>query len=59
MSNESCKWWNDYEGDEMYQMDCRRLYTFSLEGGLNGGGFVFCPFCGRRIEALPLVAEEE
>jgi DNA-directed RNA polymerase subunit RPC12/RpoP len=42
-----CLWVYD-SGHEKWDTECGQAFTF-LNDGVAENGFVFCPYCGRRI----------
>ena len=48
--NGTCKWKYD-ENYNMYETDCENAFIF-LEGRKSDNGFLFCPYCGKKIEEL-------
>ena len=43
-----CKWKYD-ENYNMYETDCEHAFIF-IEGRKSDNGFLFCPYCGKKIE---------
>ena len=47
---EYCKWKYDERHDK-WDTECGQGHQF-MEGGLRENNHVFCPYCGRRTEAI-------
>jgi len=45
-----CDWtpWNDWENPGCYDTQCGQTQYFSEED-IKGNNYVFCPFCGKKI----------
>ena len=48
--NGTCKWKYD-ENYNMYETDCENAFIF-IEGRKSDNGFLFCPYCGKKIEEV-------
>lgn len=48
--NGTCKWKYD-ENYNMYETDCENAFIF-VEGRKSDNGFLFCPYCGKKIEEV-------
>lgn len=48
--SETCKWKYD-ECYNMYETDCENAFIFN-EGRKSDNGFLFCPYCGKKIEEV-------
>ena len=48
--NGTCKWKYD-ENYNMYETDCENAFIF-IEGRKSDNGFLFCPYCGNKIEEV-------
>ena len=46
----NCKWKYD-EYYNMYETDCEHAFIF-IEGRKSDNGFLFCPYCGKKIEEV-------
>lgn len=56
--HETCRWTED-RVCECWDTGCSRSFVFVDEGGPTGNRIRFCPYCGKPIEAVPYVPEEE
>lgn len=48
--------WSHHDNDNMpgtFDTGCKQLFSFTEEG-INENRFVFCPYCGGKIHAVPL-----
>jgi len=47
---DTCAWWPADEWDgSFFETTCRHAFEFTADG-IQENDFVFCPFCGKRIE---------
>ena len=47
----TCKWEYD-DIHDYYETECENAFVF-IEGRNTDNGFIYCPYCGRKIEESP------
>lgn len=48
MNIETCEWVQQEMG--FYDTECKGVFFFWEESTIEDYGFIFCPFCGKKIE---------
>lgn len=46
-----CEWFHSSEGEGIWGTKCQQMHIF-IDGGPVENSYVFCPYCGKKIEEV-------